>query len=199
MNKGAIVLISALGVGAGASAFYLLDPKEGARRRRRVRDKAIVLGYEARRQSRKAMKTARRATDTLAELLANRATERQTSLDELAERIQTKVAKLVSYPGVKVTTRNGKVTLSGAILADEAAHLLAKVAAMKGVDEVVDKLEPIVPESGHEVRAGNGGSAHRGLTGHSWSASERVLASAGSTLGLLGLGILTRTLIARRV
>jgi len=198
MNKGTVVFLGAVGLGAGAGAYYLLDPKEGARRRRRLRDKAIVIGYEARRQGRKAMKTARNAGDVLNGLLANRYTRRVNGRDGLAERVQSAVSKLASRPGVTATTRRGKVILSGPILAGEAGELVAKVAAMRGVSEVVDKLELTWPESAHEARNGFESSTGNGITSHAWSKSERVMASAGGTLGLLGLGLLTRSLIAAR-
>jgi hypothetical protein len=198
MNKGTVVLLGAVGLGAGAGAYYLLDPKEGARRRRRLRDKAIVIGYEARRQGRKAMKTARSAGEVINGLLANRYVRRVNGKEGLAERVQAAVAKLPSRPGVTAKVRQGKVVLSGPILAEEAGELVAKVAAMRGVSEVVDKLEPTWPEPAHEGRHSFESSTGNGLTGHAWSTNGRVMASAGGTLGLLGLGLLTRGLIARR-
>ena len=198
MNKGTVVLLGAVGLGAGAGAYYLLDPKEGARRRRRLRDKAIVVGYEARRQGRKAMKTARSAGEVLNGLLANRYARRVNGKEGLAERVQAAVTKLASRPGVTATVRHGKVVLSGPILAEEAGELVAKVAAMRGVSEVVDKLELTWPDSAHESNGNFESSTGNGMTGHAWSTSERVMASAGGTLGLLGLGLLTRGLIARR-
>jgi len=198
MNKGTVVLLGAVGLGAGAGAYYLLDPKEGARRRRRLRDKAIVVGYEARRQGRKAMKAARSASEVLNGLLANRYARRVNGKEGLAERVQAAVTKLASRPGVTATVRHGKVVLSGPILAEEAGELVAKVAAMRGVSEVVDKLELTWPESAHESHGNFESSTGNGMTGHAWSTSERVMASAGGTLGLLGLGLLTRGLIARR-
>ena len=198
MNEGTVVLLGAVGLGAGAGVYYLLDPKEGARRRRRLRDKAIVIGYEARRQGRKAMKTARSAGEVINGLLANRYARRVNGRDGLGERVQAAVAKLASHPGITAAVKRGKVVLSGPILAEEAAELVAKVAAMRGVSEVVDKLELTWPESAHETHGSFESSNGNGRPSHGWSRSERVMASAGGTLGLLGLGLLTRNLIARR-
>ncbi len=198
MNTGTVVLLGAVGLGAGAGAWYLFDPKEGAKRRRRLRDKAIVIGYEARRQSRKALKSAHDATDAVTGLFADKLSRGDNGQDGLADRVQAKVSKLTTHPSVKATARHGKVTLSGPILAAEAGSLIAHVAAMRGVNEVVDKLEVIWPESNREPREGFERSSGNGLTNHPWSKGERVMASAGGTLGLLGLGLLTRGLIARR-
>jgi osmotically-inducible protein OsmY len=48
----------------------------------------------------------------------------------------------ISHPGaIEVTARSGRVTLSGPILADEVDRLIARVALVSGVSDVVNRLE----------------------------------------------------------
>ncbi len=204
MNRGTIVALSAVGLTLGASAVYYWNPKEGAKRRRLLRDRAVVVKHEARRRGRKAMKRVKDTTNGLVEAASGTFNRRELEPDELARRIASKVPKLVTYPGVKVEVKNGSVALSGPVLAEEAEGLLSKVSAMAGAREVVNNLDLVIrvqdvrrPEDGN----GNGGIHLQEVevnhpTERGFWTGERVLTGAGSTLGLLSLGLLTTRLIA---
>ncbi len=198
MERQTIVVLSALGLGAGAGAWYFLDPKQGKKRRRQVRDQALVLGHDVRRQGRKvARNVSRVAGSAISAALAS--ISRPATPEELADRVQTRVAKLGSLPGVTAAVTNGRVELSGPVLAEEADGLVARVRAMSGVSEVVNKLDPLVRLSDiREPQSGNGYETAQEVTpqaaqGRTWSTgASRALVGAGSALGLVGLGLLTR-------
>jgi hypothetical protein len=202
MNRGTIVALSAVGLTLGASAVYYWDPKAGAKRRRLLRDRAVVIKYEARRRGRNAVKSVRTTTNGMVEAASGTFNRRELEPDELARRIASKVPKLVTYPGVRVEVKNGTVALSGPVLAEELEGLLSKVNTMAGARKVVSNLDLVIrvkdvrrPEDGNgDMRLQEVEPNHPTERGF-WS-GERVLTGAGSTLGLLSLGLLTTRLIA---
>ena len=133
-----------MGIGAiaGAATAMLFDPAAGRRRRALIRDKAVHAG-----------KTVSGAVRGTALDLANRARGARASVgglfrrgpvsdDVLVERVRAKLGRSVSHPhAVHVDALEGRVTVSGPILADEAASLLSAIRRVKGVSDVVDQLE----------------------------------------------------------
>ena len=188
MNRGLTLLG---GMGLGAALMYLLDPERGRRRRALARDKAVHLAH--------------RTDDALAETsrdLSHRAqglaaTSRARFSDEavpdevLVARVRSKIGRVVSHPhAIAVTAEQGRVTLSGPVLRDEADNLLAAVASVRGVAGVENGLE--VHDGPGDVPALQGGSRRRGdqfeLLQANWSPAARLLAgSAGGGLALVGL------------
>jgi hypothetical protein len=60
----------------------------------------------------------------------------------LVAQAQARLNRLVSRPSaIEVTTNQGQLTLSGPVLAREHDDLLASIASIHGVAEVVDRLE----------------------------------------------------------
>ena len=132
--------IAALGV--GATAMYFLDPERGRRRRHLVRDKLVH-----------AAKSSRDAVGTTSRDLANRAgglaaVARRQLRDDwpddgvLVDRVRAALGRAVSHPGaINAVAQEGRIVLSGAVLADEADKLVASIRRVRGVAEVVDNLE----------------------------------------------------------
>jgi uncharacterized membrane protein len=132
--------ISALGL--GAIVMYIFDPQGGRRRRAVARDKMIRFGHKT-----------LDAIDVTSRDLKNRAlgfaaetrklvSKEEVSDEVLAQRIRSKLGSLVSHPSsIDVKAENGKVILSGPILADEVDRLLSHVSSMRGVTEVEKRLE----------------------------------------------------------
>lgn len=195
-----------LGAGAGAGLMYLFDPRDGRRRRALMRDKGV-----------RAMHRTRDAFDTTSHDLANRwqgvqANMRARLQDEgpisdrrLVERIRAQLGRDVSHPrAIGVEADNGHVILSGVILAHEADHLVHRVSAVRGVEQVEDRLERHA-EAG-SISALQGEPAES-LPRH-WSPTARLLAgtagavgtlyglarrdAVGGTVGLAGLALLMR-------
>jgi hypothetical protein len=163
----------------------------------------VVVRHEASRQSRKALQAVKHTNGNVVEAAAGPFKRREVGPDELARRISSRVPKLATYPGVRVEVKSGAVALSGPVLAEEAEGLLSKVGAMAGERMVVNNLDLVirvrdVRPPGHD---GNGGIRLQEVesdhpTERAFWTGDRVLTGAGSTLGLLGLGLLTTRFIA---
>ena len=181
----------AIGLTLGAGLMYLLDPNRGARRRHLLRDK----GVHARR-------VAREGWDATAHDLANRsrglaaaARSRLRSDDAddwvIEQRVRAALGRVVSHPSaIAVNASEGRVTLSGPVLASEAEALLDCARKVRGVIEVEDRLS--LHESGEHVPALQGGLQRTGteseLRQENWTPSLRLLASlGGGTLAIWGL------------
>jgi hypothetical protein len=208
MNKG---LLFGAGLGLGSGVMYFLDPDRGKRRRAMVRDKCVRAarltgeGFEV-----TARDLRNRAQGIAAELQSHFSSE---AIDDsqLVDRVRAKLGRSVSHPGaIQVTAQNGNVTLSGPILAEEAADLLACVKRLNGVNDVTNNLE--VHEKSENHPALQGGRERQGhrfeFFQENWSPAARFVAGAagaslaayggvrrdalGAGLGAAGLLLLTR-------
>ncbi|HJQ70229.1 MAG TPA: BON domain-containing protein [Blastocatellia bacterium] len=210
MNK-EVALISGIGLGAGL--MYLLDPDRGRRRRAMARDKMVHLLHKAD----DAVGTTSRDVRNRARGLAAGATSLfgndQPSDAVLVERVRSKMGRCVSHPGsIEVSASNGRVTLTGQILANEVADLLSCVGSIRGVEEIDNRLE--VHSKGDRVPGLQGGVRREGhrfeLFQRNWSPTARLIMGAsgaglmlycssrkdtsGSLLGTIGFGLLMRSL-----
>src|SRR5262249_31799674 len=139
MNKGVTL---AIGLAVGARLMYLLDPDRGRRRRARLRDKIKHRAHKAGDALEvAAADLAHRATGRAAETRA-RFRREDVSDPVLVGRVRAKLGRVVSHPrAIAVAADQGRVTLSGPILAGEVDDLLSAVAAVRGVREVENRLE----------------------------------------------------------
>ena len=179
-------------LGLGAILMYVFDPQVGRRRRAVARDK----------MNRFAHKTLD-AIDVTSRDLKNRviglAAETKTLIapeevsdHALAERIRARLGALVGHPGsIEVKVENGKVILSGPILASEVDRLIGTVSSMRQVTDVENRLE--VHDSAQSVPGlqGQPGPRRSGeapdLMQVSWSPTTRFIAGTfGGTLALYG-------------
>jgi uncharacterized membrane protein len=177
------IAASALGLGAGL--MYLLDPDRGARRRALVRDKSV---HNAHRVGDLLQKGSRDLEYRLRGLMAGAdalVRHDHPSDSHLVARVRTALGRAVSHPhAVQVEAEGGKVTLRGAILRDERAHLLLRVRAVPGVRAVEDCLEPHLPEERVPALQGGGHRNGAGLFAERWSPLKRL------SLGAVGAGLL---------
>ncbi len=124
-------------VGAGAGLMYLLDPDRGGSRRGFIGDKAQhaakLLSRGVLRQSRD---MANRAQGVAAEVNARVAPG--TAPDEvLAERVRSKIGRLVSHPrAIEVAAERGVVELRGAVLRSERPRAIRVAESVRGVRAV---------------------------------------------------------------
>lgn len=140
----AVILRLLIGLGLGAAAMYVLDPQAGRRRRGLLRDQAVAA---RRRASHAAQKAARdlgnRLRGGLAEARALWRPEEEISDDVLTERVRARMGHLLPHAHVhllEVNAHAGRVTLRGALPADEAARLVDGVRSVRGVVDVDSQI-----------------------------------------------------------
>lgn len=155
MKKG-LALMSAAGVGAGL--MYLLDPDRGKRRRAHLRNKAVHLKNIT---ADAAVKTARKARNhirgSVAEFASLFGDKETVSNDVLEARVRSKLGHVVSCLGaVQVKAVDGRIILSGPILASEVQPLLDTVINIRGVTNIENHLE--AHEQAGDIHALHGGS-----------------------------------------
>ena len=173
------------GLTLGLGVMYLMDPERGRSRRALLRDQAV------------------RATRTVQDFLgkssrdlshgatvgvAEAASQLRTDDETLAERVRAKLGRYVSHPhAIEVEAQDGCVVLRGPILSGEIEELVDAISSVRGVREVVNRLEPHatadgVPELQRRERAAGGRSA---FAPASWSPGVQLLA------GILGATVVT--------
>jgi len=192
--------------------MYFLDPGRGARRRSLVRDRVVHAGHVAG----DAVGTTGRDLGNRVRGLVAEARSRvrtDTPADEvLVGRVRSELGRVVSHPGaITVTAEQGRVTLSGPVLAREVNALLRRVSRVRGVRDVENRLE--VHETPGDVPALQGGSEPTGgrfeYLQENWAPSARLAAGVaggalaaagarrkdtlGSVLSLAGLTVLARS------
>ncbi len=176
------------GLVMGLGAMYLLDPERGRTRRALLRDRAVrashavqdFLGKSSRDMS-------RRATGAVAQA-ASRLRPDDSDDESLAERVRAKLGRYVSHPDtVEVEARDGCITLRGPILSREVEELVAAISSVRGVREVLNRLEPHATSDGVPALQGRGRAAGtRGAfapTG--WAPGVQILA------GIIGAAVVT--------
>jgi hypothetical protein len=203
------------GVAAGLGLMYFLDPAQGRRRRALVRDQMVHAAHKTGdAMDATSRDIASRAKGAVAEL-RGRFQHREVSDDVLRDRVRARVGAVIGHAGsIDVDVTDGHVTLRGPVLAHEVARLLRRVAAVRGVQEVHDRLdvhaEPgNVPGLQGRPRAPRGGEVLE-LMQRRWSPSTRFLTGVtgvglaawglrrrdgiGFALATVGLGILSRAI-----
>jgi osmotically-inducible protein OsmY len=130
------------GLGLGAALMYVLDPERGKRRRALVRDKAVRTAHKASdRLDARSRDWKNRARGAAAELKAMKRSE-DVSDPVLEERVRAEIGRAVSNPGsIEVTAIGGSVTLSGSVLASEVDDLLSAARAVRGVEDITNRLQ----------------------------------------------------------
>lgn len=202
-----------IGLGVGAGLMYIFDPDRGKRRRAQACD-AVTHCLHV---TEKALgKTARdfnhRLTGVGAEMSSLFRSD-EPSDEVLVARIRAQVGRAVSHPhAVHVDSHEGKVILSGVVLAHEADALRKAVRNTQGVAQMEDYLEVHDKAENHPKLQGgkprNGNRLEWMKT--NWAPAPRVMAGAagslltlygsrrrdgvGKLLEIVGLGLVTRSL-----
>lgn len=181
------------GLTAGFVLARLLDPVRGRRRRALVGDQAVRAAHAVGDAVSVTARDARHRTQGV--VASARATWRGDDTPDdtvLAERVRAKIGGATGHSrAIEVEASGGRVILRGPILADEVASLVRRVAAVRGVREVVDELdvhlEPgDVPGLQGAPRGGAPGRFE--LWQKHWSPTARLLAGAtGAAAGAYGL------------
>jgi len=114
----------------------------------------------------------------------------QVSDEVLVERIRSKMGRCLTHPrNIRLSARNGRVTLRGPILMREAQDLIQCVRSVHGVTGVVNELEIHERPGNLAALQGEGTAAHRaGLCQGNWSPGTRLLVgSLGTALVFRGM------------
>src|SRR5438874_1088391 len=140
MNK-ALQTCAALGLGAGL--MYYLDPNVGKRRRAHLKDAATGAMHDGEEFLESAVRDLNNRAHGLA-AQAGSAIKTEPCTDEvLCERVRSALGRIVTRCHcIDVAVENGKVTLSGPILFKETDPVIRAVNAVRGVNEVVNQLQP---------------------------------------------------------
>lgn len=141
-GKSALALLGGLGV--GALLMYVLDPQRGARRRALARDKANRMRHRAGEALAARSRDLRNRSRGVAAKTRSLVQKEEAGVPDevLAERVRSRIGRAVSHPGsVEVAARDGVVTVSGPVLAEEADELLTAIRDTPGVYDVEDLLE----------------------------------------------------------
>ena len=180
-----------IGATMGSALMFMLDPDRGARRRALVRDTAS----SAARKTRHGLDATGKAMATRATGVAAAARRRWSNEsaedDRLVARIRAVLGQVASYPGtIEVEAYHGCVTVRGPVLASEVSAIIAEVASVPGVADLVDELDPHGEAGGPSSfpGTGRGGDAPR----RSWAPARgamagAVLLAAGACMALAGL------------
>ena len=187
---------TAVTLGAGAALMYYFDPERGRRRRKLALDQ---LRHVVRIAEETLDATGRDVSHRVAGAMAMARSEldyRMYAVGDpdvvLVERVRTQLGRIVTHPrAIHVTAENGKVTLSGPILASEVGKLLGAVRRVRGVRRVEHRLA--ARRSPGTVPSLQGaGKARTTLPDpfqRTWSPTTRAAATAtGVTLAATGLG-----------
>lgn len=176
-------------IGIGAVLMYFVDPESGRRRRCAARDKANHLVRRTRDAidvaSRDLENRARGAVATFGSALQRE--EEEVADEVLVERVRSKLGRVSSHPrAIDVTCEGGAVTLEGPVLASELRHVLSATSRVRGVERIVNRLEP--HRSTGAIPALQGGQPRREvgeLWQRRWSPGPRLLVATGGALAVL--------------
>jgi uncharacterized membrane protein len=202
-------LIAGMVVGAGA--MYLLDPDRGPRRRSLLWDQGVHASHKLSDGLAATARDARNRTAGAAAELRSRFRRDQADDEVLHERVRSAIGRVASHPSaITVDVSDGRVTLTGHVLADEVEHLIEQVKGVRGVSEVRNELG--IHRTANGVPALQGAGHRREqrpeLLQDNWAPTTRVLLGAigsilafqgararrpvGRALSMLGLGLLAR-------
>jgi uncharacterized membrane protein len=197
----------------GAGAMYLLDPDRGARRRSLLRDRLV----HARNRFGEGMgATARDARNRVvgaAASLRSRFQADEADDPVLHERVRSAIGRVVAHPGaITVTAYDGRVVLSGHVLAAEVDELIRRVERVRGVREVRNELEIHRTTNGVPDLQGGGQPREERpeLLQENWAPATRLLIGTiggvmalqgarrmgglGKAVSAAGLGLVTRAI-----
>ena len=184
MKKSTTIVV---GAGVGAALTYFFDPTHGPRRRALLREEI--------QRARNVFQTAtgKGATDVESPGHGRKAQAQSDRMQEpvddtvLEERVRSAMGGVVSHPNtVKVGVAEGRVILSGPVLADDVPLLIDRVLGVRGVRDVISQLQ--VHKQPGDVPELQGAAPQRPRAGE-WSPRARLAAGVtGAAVGAIGFG-----------
>ena len=129
----------------GAGLMYLLDPAKGRLRRGLIRDQGVHVTHEAEGLVDRLGSSSRHLRNRMrGAVLETRARMRGEEVPNsvLEARVRSEIGRIATNPGsIRVVADGGLVTLSGQVLQSELQTLLARVEAVRGVEELQSNLQ----------------------------------------------------------
>jgi hypothetical protein len=131
-----------IGLAIGSAAMYLLDPRQGNRRRAVAQDKLRSLAW---RSSGRADKTYRHLRNKLrggiSQLAGAFLPDAAASDRKLADRIRSTIGRTIPHPhAVDFAVHNGRVTVRGNLRPHEAGQVIQSVERVAGVVAVDNQI-----------------------------------------------------------
>ena len=188
------MIVGLLGAAAtGLGLMYFLDPDQGRRRRALVRDQMVHAAHKTGDAvDATSRDIANRAKGAVAEL-RGRLQDAEVSDDVLRERVRARIGAVIGHAGsIDVAVADGRVTLDGPVLTHEVDRLLRRVAAVRGVRDVENRLDVHaapgdIPSLQSDARAPRGGEVLDFMQ-NTWSPTTRFFTgAAGAALVTWGL------------
>ena len=185
------------GAALGGLAMYFFDPDRGRRRRALVRDKAASVEHGVCDFVNAGTRDLVSRAKALAGQTRSKFTRDKHDDDKLAERIRARIGRHTLHPGaIEVSTANGVATLSGSILAHEHAEFLEAAGNVRGVKDVVDRLNVFETASGiSELQGGRDPREGRSMRSQTWSPGLQLVAGSAAALALLRYSSTARALL----
>jgi hypothetical protein len=186
-----------IGAAVGAGLIYMLDPQNGRRRRALVSDKlarATNLSWGACQTTTRDFVNRSRG---IAAATRARFQSEEVSDAALVERVRAKLGRVCSHPrAIDVFADNGRVTLTGPILAQEAPRTVMAVESVRGVRSVINQLDLHATAANVPSLQGEGklGEPALDLLQSNWAPATRALVAAAgvAATGLLAAGYTRR-------
>lgn len=170
---------------AGAALAYFADPIVGKRRRALFRDAAIHEGRVLRRAIGITGRDMAHRTKGVFEWVKSRFDNVPIDDARLADHVRTEVGRVSSRPNVEVFVQNRCVMLQGPVITHERRQILRAVQSIRGVDAVVDRMEPYEPPSSMPAQVMR--ERQPDIMQRHWSPATRLLAGmVGSFLSVAG-------------
>jgi BON domain len=172
---------------AGAGAMYLLDPDRGGRRRALLRDRGVHAWHKAEGRVESVARDIRNRSAGAVSGIRSRFRRNHADDEVIEERARSALGRALSRPGaIDVVAYEGRVVLTGPVLAREHGQAISAVKRVRGVRDVEDQLEP--HGSADAVRALQGGAQpgkrRSAPRRESWSRATRLLAAVAGGMAL---------------
>ena len=171
-----------VGAGLGAGLMYLMDPRQGRRRRAVARDK---LGRAVRRERRFLDKGSRDLRQRVSGALERASHRSVPASDEvLLGRVRAALGRVARHPGaVEVLTEEGRVLLRGQVPVGDRGPILRRVARVPGVSSIDNQLDEQPPAADRPAPP----ALHRGPGREVWPPAWRLaLGATGLALSAVG-------------
>ena len=190
-KRNPLALLGGLGLGAGL--MYLLDPDGGRRRRALARDKAVHgLKASGKALGKTSVDLGNRTRGLVAQA-GSRLRKGDADVQVLEARVRSSLGRYISHPSaIQVQAEDGRVILSGPVLASEVDTLLHEVKKVKGVHEVENHLEVRESAEGMPPEVSNGRFALPAVN------KRNAALGLGALAGTVGLGLLARNVKGRK-
>lgn len=200
----------------GAGLMALFDPNRGRRRRVILRDKAAGAAGAVGTAAGKTWRDLRNRAGGVAARGRALLGRDAAAGGALEARVRSRLGRLTSHPhAISVEAGEGRVVLSGPVLAREADAVVAGVRSVAGVSDVEDRLERHERANGIPALQGPARRRPRGPLRENWSPTARLIFGAagaglvvagarrrdwlGGGMAVLGLGVLSRAATNRPV